>query len=52
MSLWPLIGSASGHDRMLRPVSLEAVWPESTIFEKIFENWPVAMLPKMGYATI
>jgi hypothetical protein len=31
LSLWPLIDSAPGQDRMLRPVSLEPASPEPAI---------------------
>ncbi len=41
-----LTGSAPGHDRTLRPVSLEPAWPEVETFEKNFpEKWPVTKLP-------
>ncbi len=36
-----------GHDRDLRPVSLEPQWPEVETFEKISpEKWPMAKLPQ------
>jgi hypothetical protein len=44
---WPLIGSAPGHHRNMRPVSIEPEWPEVETFGKNFpEKWPVAKLPK------
>ncbi len=45
--VWQSIGSAPGHDRVLRPVSLEPLWPKVETFEKNFlEKWPVAKLPQ------
>jgi hypothetical protein len=47
MFVWQAIGSAPGHQRDLRPVSLEPVWPEVETFEKNFaEKWPVDKLSK------
>jgi hypothetical protein len=41
--VWHSIGSAPGHDKNSRMVSLEPSGPESAIFEKNFpEKWPVA----------
>ena len=41
------IDSAPGRATVLRPVSLEAVWPEGVQRKKFFpEKWPVAELPK------
>jgi hypothetical protein len=34
LSMWPLIGSAAGHDRNMRAVSIEPLWPEVETFEK------------------
>jgi hypothetical protein len=51
LSVWSLIGSAPGHHRRLRPVSLELEWPEPKIFGK--KNCPkVAKLPKIGHLRI
>ncbi len=41
--VWPLIGSAHGHDRNMRPVSIELLWPEVETFEKVLpknDQWP------------
>ncbi len=47
LCVWPLVGSAPGHDKNMRPVSIEPEWPEVETFEKNFpEKWSVAKLPK------
>ncbi len=47
MSVKYSIGSAPGHARESKPVSLDSAWPEPAISEKNFrEKWPVAKLPK------
>jgi len=53
LSVWPLIDSAPGHDRMLRLVSLEPASPEPVILEKNFsEKWTVAKLPKINFTPL
>ncbi len=43
--VWIFKGSASGHIRDMRPVSLKPVWLEVQIFENNFpQKWPVAKL--------
>ncbi len=51
--VWPLIGSAPGHDRNMRPVSIEPLWPEVETFEKkIPSKWPMAKLPSVKCFTL
>jgi hypothetical protein len=46
LCVWPFIGSAPGHHRDLRQVSLEPVWPQVESRERNFpQKWPLAKLP-------
>jgi hypothetical protein len=43
--VWQSIGSTPGHDRDLRPVSLEPVWLQVQTFEKnLPEKWPISAM--------
>jgi hypothetical protein len=45
--VWPTIGSAPGGHTDIRPVSLEAVWPEWVPSVEIsFKKWTLAELAK------
>jgi hypothetical protein len=46
LSVWTFIGSVPGPDTVMRPVSLEPVWPGGGPLRDNFpEKWPVAKLP-------
>jgi hypothetical protein len=46
LSVWTFIGSVPGPDTVMRPVSLEPVWPGGGPLRNNFpEKWPVAKLP-------
>jgi hypothetical protein len=48
MSVCPAIDSAPGHNRKMRPLSLEPEGPDGVQSGQNFtEKWPVAKLPKI-----
>jgi hypothetical protein len=53
LSVCPAINSAPGHDRDMRPVSLEPEGPDGVQREQNFtEKWPVAELPKIEFTPL